>query len=44
MDDHDVLAHYESGAALVEDWEPRERKLPPDAVLLLRGIRVECVV
>lgn len=44
MDDQDVLKHFESGAALVDDWEPKERKLPPDPVPLLRGIRAECVV
>src|SRR5712691_50165 len=27
VDDHDVLKHYESGAALVEDFEPKKRKL-----------------
>lgn len=44
VDDHDVLRHYESGAALVEDWTPKERKLPAHAVPLLRTITSECVV
>jgi hypothetical protein len=44
VDDHDVLKHYESGAALVEDWEPKERKLPLAAVPRLRLIDSECVV
>ena len=44
VDDHDVLNHYESGAALVEDFAPKERKLPPEAVPLLRAIERECVV
>jgi hypothetical protein len=44
VDDHDVLTHYESGAALVDDWEPKKRKLPPDTVPLLRSIRAECAV
>jgi SAM-dependent methyltransferase len=44
VDDHDVLKHYESGAALVEDWAPKERKLPAEAVPLLQTIDRECVV
>ncbi len=44
VDDHDVLKHYASGPALVEDWEPKERKLPAEAVPLLQSIERECVV
>jgi len=44
VDDHDVLKHYVSGAALVDDFAPKERKLPPEAVPLLRPIQRECVV
>ncbi len=44
VDDHDVLTHYETGAALVEDWAPKERKLPAEAVPLLQAIERECVV
>src|SRR5712691_2061700 len=38
VDDHDVLNHYESGAALVEDFAPKKRKLPAEAVPLLQAI------
>ena len=44
VDDHDVLTHYETGAALVEDWAPKERKLPAEAVPRLAAIGGECVV
>jgi len=44
VDDHDVLKHYETGRALVEDWEPKARKLPVEAIPLLRAIERECVV
>jgi hypothetical protein len=44
VDDHDVLKHYETGAALVDDWEPKKRKLPVDAVTRLRTIHRGCVV
>ena len=44
VDGHDVLKHYENGAALVEDWEPKPRKLPTDAIPLLRALERECVV
>jgi len=43
-DDHDVLKHYESGAALVEDWESKPRKLPVEAIPLLQALERECVV
>ena len=43
-DDHDVLKHYGTGAELVEDFAPKQRKLPADAVPLLRAIDRECVV
>jgi hypothetical protein len=35
VDDHDVRRHYPSGAALVEDLEPKPRNVPPAAVPLL---------
>jgi len=44
VDDHDVLKHYPSGAALVEDWAPKPRKLPAEAIPLLRALERECVV
>ena len=44
VDDHDVLKHYGSGAALVEEWEPKPRNLPAEAIPLLRTIERECVV
>jgi len=44
VDDHDVLKHYETGAALVDDWQQKLRKLPAEFVPLLRTIERECVV
>jgi SAM-dependent methyltransferase len=44
VDDHDVLLLYESGAALVDDWAPRERRLPPPAVPALRAHPGACLV
>jgi hypothetical protein len=44
VDDHDVLKHYESGVTLVEDWAPKGRKLPAEAVPLLQTIERECVL
>jgi hypothetical protein len=44
VDDHDVVHHYSTGAELVEDWEPKKRKLPLEAVALLRAIEQECGV
>lgn len=44
FDDHDVLKHYVDGVALVDDWAPKERKLPEEAVPRLRAIERECVV
>lgn len=44
VDEHDVLKHYLDGVALVEDWEPKERRLPPSAVPALREIEYPCVV
>jgi hypothetical protein len=44
VDDHDVLQHYETGAALVQDWEPKQRELPPEAIVLLLEIESETVV
>src|SRR5438105_12466206 len=32
VDDHDVLKHYETGAALIDDFAPKERKLPSEAI------------
>ena len=45
FDDHDVVQHYETGTALIEDFAPKElRNLPADVVPLLKTIDRECVV
>ena len=44
VDDHDVLKHYDDGEALVEDFAAGARKLPPEAVPILRAITRSCVV
>jgi len=44
VDDHDVQQHYATGTELVEDWEPKKRKLPPGAISRLRALDRECVV
>jgi hypothetical protein len=44
VDDHDVLQHYETGAELVQDWEPKQRQLPPDAIERLLKIESETAV
>ncbi len=43
-DDHDVAQHYSTGAELVEDWEPKKRRLPAEAVPLLRVFPRPCLV
>ena len=44
VDDHDVLKDYDDGKALVEDFAAGARKLPPEAVPILRAIARSCVV
>jgi hypothetical protein len=44
VDDHDVRKHYSTGATLVEDFTPKKRKLPAEAVPLLKSVARECVV
>ena len=44
VDDHDVAQHYSTGAELVDDWEPKKRKLPTDAVPTLRAYPGACLV
>jgi hypothetical protein len=44
VDDHDVFKHFESGAALVEDFAPKERDVPREAVPVLQALDRECVV
>jgi hypothetical protein len=44
VDDHDVMQHYSTGAELVEDWEPKKRTLPVQALPLLWTFPRECVV
>ena len=43
-DDHDVLRHYPSGAALIEHVETSNRSAPPDAIPLLNAIERPCVI
>ena len=44
VDDHDVAQHYSNGAELVEDWEPKKRRLPSGAVPFLRAFPRACLV
>jgi hypothetical protein len=44
VDDHDVRKHYRSGADLVVDFASKERKLPVDAVPVVRAVTRPCVV
>jgi hypothetical protein len=44
VDDHDVAQHYSTGAELVDDWEPKKRKLPAEAVPALRAYPGVCAV
>jgi hypothetical protein len=44
VDDHDVRQHYATGAELVEDWQPKKRKLPEPAIPMLRTVQRECAV
>ena len=44
VDDHDVFKHYEDGAALVDDFGPKDRKIPPGAIPALRATTRACVV
>jgi hypothetical protein len=44
VDDHDVLKHYVNGAALVDDFETGERKIPAAAIPPLQAVERECVV
>jgi hypothetical protein len=44
VDDHDVLKHFATGAALVDDFAPKERSVPPEAIPALRAIERDCVV
>ena len=44
VDDHDVLKHYETGAALVEDFADGERKIAPEAIPRLQRIELDAVV
>jgi hypothetical protein len=39
-----VLKHYVNGAALVDDFETSERKIPGQAISRLRALERECVV
>jgi hypothetical protein len=44
IDDHYVLKHYPTGTSLVEDFAPKKRELPAEAVPLLESVAGECVV
>ena len=44
VDDHDMYAHFEDGADLVEDYADRIRRLPEDAIPDLLAIREPCQV
>jgi hypothetical protein len=44
VDDHDVMKHYVTGAALVEDYESSARKIPVEAIPRLQELEQECVV
>jgi hypothetical protein len=43
-DEHDVRKHYRSGADLVADFAGKERKVPLDAVPILRVEMRPCIV
>jgi hypothetical protein len=43
-DDHDVRKHYATGAALVDDFADKQRKLPETAVPDLLALARPCVV
>jgi hypothetical protein len=43
-DDHDVRKHYRTGADLVDDLAPKERRVPDEAVPLLRAVTEPCVI
>jgi hypothetical protein len=44
VDDHDVLKHYVTGVALVEDFASSERRIPAEAIPVLRASNRQCVV
>jgi hypothetical protein len=44
VDDHDVRKLYRTGADLVDDFAGKERKLPVDAVPVVRAVTRPCVV
>ena len=44
IDDHDVRKHYATGAALVDDFAGKRRKLPETAVPDLLALAGPCVV
>jgi hypothetical protein len=44
VDDHDVRKHDENGPDVVDDFEDKERKLPPAAIPKLLEIARPCLV
>jgi hypothetical protein len=43
VDDHDVLKHYASGAALVDDFAGKERRIPEEAAARLLQVKAPSV-
>ena len=44
VDDHDVLTHYRTGADLVDDFAPKERRLDERDIARVRALTAPCVV
>jgi hypothetical protein len=44
QDDHDVLAHYESGPDLLDDFAESKRRIPDAGIPLVRAIDRPCAV
>jgi hypothetical protein len=44
VDDHDVRTHYANGVDLVDDFNDKERRLPPEAIPKLLAITQPCVL
>jgi len=44
VDDHDVRKHYVNGAALVDDFDTGDRKIPAQAIPRLQAIGRKCAV
>jgi hypothetical protein len=44
IDDHDVRKHYASGLDLIADFTGKERRLPAQALPVLRDLEQRCVM